>query len=41
MFLRYSYFIDELGRLWTLAVLMSLSTCGVHEFCREKVYAAA
>ena len=22
--------------MWTLAVLMSLSTCGVHEFCREK-----
>ena len=23
--------------MWTLAVLMSLSTCGVHEFCREKL----
>ena len=22
--------------MWTLAVLMSLSTCGVHEFCKKK-----
>ena len=22
--------------MWKLAVIMSLSTCGVHEFCREK-----
>ena len=30
------YRLTIIGRLWTLAVLMSFSTCGVLEFCREK-----